>query len=519
MTEGSSSDGGSGHDAGSAGSAAPRMAPGALIGGIYRLVGLLGVGGMGEVWEARHERTKGRVALKLLLPEMGRHEDVLRRFQREVEVTSGLNHPNIVRVSDADKLPDGRPYLVMEFLEGHDLTRFAGAPLPPAQVVEIVEQTAMGLQAAHRQSIVHRDLKPGNIFMVPLPGSSRVLIKILDFGISKALDGLSKLTQTRSVIGTPHYMAPEQATRGTASVDARADQFSLAAIAYELLTGHMAFEGDGMLNVIYKVVNETPPPFASWGVTVPPDVEAAVLRGLSKSPDARFESVMAFSEALKRSASARAASPARAAAPAPVKRDTLVLPAAAPNSTLRLSTGQIDAASGVDAGRGAEDAPLPMRAGLSRGWTIALAAGGAGLVAIVLVVALSRGSSRAPRGVPPSAIGPAVPSVATAAPPPAPRPVTTPAAVPPAAAPDVAPSAPAAARVAAPTKTTAAVAVDSAARATPAPSSKPKPSAKVAEHEGAPRVAKAPDHEAAPHAPKPPKRKALVRHGPINEDL
>lgn len=125
------------------------LAPGALINGLYRLVRQLGVGGMGEVWEARHERTKGRVALKVLLPEMGRHDEVLRRFQREVEVTSALNHPNIVRVSDADKLPDGRPYLVMEFLEGHDLTTVAGRALPLGEVADIVEQTAMGLHVAH----------------------------------------------------------------------------------------------------------------------------------------------------------------------------------------------------------------------------------------------------------------------------------------------------------------------------------------------------------------------------------
>ena len=321
------------------------LAPGMLVGGIYRTIRLVGVGGMGEVWEARHERTKGRVALKLLLLEMGRHQEVLLRFQREVEITSGLNHPNIVRVSDADKLPDGRPYLIMEFLEGRDLTHVIGKPMAVTEATEIIEQAAMGLQAAHGQSIIHRDLKPANIFLVPLPGTSRSLVKILDFGISKAVDGLSKLTQTRAVMGTPYYMAPEQATGGCSVMDARADQFSLAAIAYELLTGHMAFEGDGMVNVLYRVVHEAPPTFASLGVAAGPAVEAAVLRGLSKSANDRFGTVLEFSDALKRAGQLEATAPnSKAAVPA---RPTSLMPAGrvAP-TTLSSSTGEMEAVSG-----------------------------------------------------------------------------------------------------------------------------------------------------------------------------
>jgi hypothetical protein len=283
-----------------------RLGPGSLVNGIYRLIRCMGTGGMGEVWEALHERTKGRVALKLLLPEMGRHREVLLRFQREVEVTSGLNHPNIVRISDANNLADGRPFLVMEYLEGHDLSSISG-PLPLAEVCDIVEQTARGLHAAHSRSIVHRDLKPANIFIVPLPGTRHRLIKILDFGISKALNGLSALTQTQTMMGTPNYMAPEQATGGLSSLDARADQFSLAAIAYELLTGRMAFHGDGPMNVLYKVVNAQPISFSALGLDVPPAVEAIVMRGLSKQPRDRFESVLDFGTALRRAANPHAA--------------------------------------------------------------------------------------------------------------------------------------------------------------------------------------------------------------------
>lgn len=347
-----------------AGATDPRrsdLEPGAVINGLYRLVRLLGVGGMGEVWEARHERTKGRVALKLLLSEMGHHEEVLLRFQREVEVTSGLNHPNIVRVNDADKLPNGRPFLVMELLEGRDLSYVSrmGQPLTLAETVEIIEQSAMGLQAAHGQSVIHRDLKPANLFLVSLPGTSRVLVKILDFGISKALDGLSHLTQSRNVMGTPHYMAPEQATGGASSVDARADQFSLAAIAYELLTGRMAFSGDGLANVILKVVHEMPPSFASLGIVTTPGVEAVVMRGLAKSADGRFGSVLELSDELKRAAKlGGGAERLQPAAPLPPLARTLPLPLlGAPGltqplpTTLRASAGQM--ATVEDRNRGA----------------------------------------------------------------------------------------------------------------------------------------------------------------------
>ncbi len=403
-----------------------QVAPGALINGIYRLVRQLGVGGMGEVWEARHERTKGRVALKVLLSEMGRHEEVLRRFQREVEVTSALNHPNIVRVSDADKLSDGRPYLVMEFLEGHDLTTATGRAMPLGDVIDIIEQTAMGLHVAHGQSIIHRDLKPANIFIVPLPGTSRTAVKILDFGISKAMDGLSRLTHTRSVIGTPYYMAPEQATGGKAAMDARADQFSLAAIAYELLTGCMAFEGDGMMNVIYKVVNEAPRSFASLGVTAPPGVEAAVMRGLSKSPNDRFATVMEFAAALKPGSSTAASGPAPTVlgkVPAPIARGTLILPNQATATTLGNSAGQI--ATALDSARVQEAAaspaaPVPRRKPI--GVIVSSVVAAAGVLAFAVLrgghANPAAGQPAAPPGVSP--LSASAPAAALAPPPVAP---------------------------------------------------------------------------------------------------
>ncbi|HET6281520.1 MAG TPA: serine/threonine-protein kinase [Polyangia bacterium] len=403
----------------SEGQPAPTLQPGSLVNNLYRLVRLIGVGGMGEVWEARHERTKGRVALKVLLSEIGRHIPLLLRFQREAEITSGLNHPNIVRVSDFDKLPDGRPFLVMEFLEGYDLSAVARSrtPMPLAQVVEVIEQTAMGLQAAHDQGVIHRDLKPANIFLVPLPGSARFVVKILDFGISKARDGVGTLTQTHSVMGTPNYMAPEQATDGAASVDARADQFSLAAIAFELLTGSMVFIGDNVMQVLFRVVNDAPPSLASLGINTSEAVEAVMARGLEKAPGRRFSSVIELSLALKRAAAMEtAAAPPQAGASEstaptmvlPPAQLTWVLPAQSPPTTLRASSGQIAVAP-------TDDAERPGRARPSRN-LVGAVIGGATLIAVIGVVALFRGTTVRPR--PPAAVEIPVSATATSPPPP-----------------------------------------------------------------------------------------------------
>jgi serine/threonine-protein kinase len=232
----------------------------------------------------------------------------------------------------------------MEFLEGHELSTLIrpGHPMLPPEAAEIIEQIALGLQAAHDQHVVHRDLKPANIFLVPLAGSGRVLVKILDFGISKAVDDLSRLTHTQSIMGTPHYMAPEQATGGSSSLDAKADQFSLAAIVYELLTGRMAFLGDGTMNVLYKVVHEMPPSFSALGIGAPTDLEAVVLRGLAKRPEERFPTVLAFARELKRTAGLASTMVKMPLGRAADGSRTLRLPTAA-STTLGGGTGELRA--------------------------------------------------------------------------------------------------------------------------------------------------------------------------------
>jgi tRNA A-37 threonylcarbamoyl transferase component Bud32 len=278
----------------------------ALVGGTYRVTGRLGQGGMGDVFRVRHERTGASYALKVLNSDLAAVPELLSRFQREAEVTSSLNHPNLVRVFDFDRLPDGRPYLVMELLEGDELTgviRNAGGRLPLGRVVNLIGQMAMGLAAAHERGIVHRDLKPSNVFVTPLPGSKQELVRILDFGISKVSGGPSQLTRTSAIMGTPNYMSPEQARGQTSEIDHATDQWAVAAMAYEMLAGRLAFlNEEGPLQVLWAVVNDEPPTLRSLGVEAPAGIEAVIGRGLAKDKRQRFESVTAFSRALTKAA-------------------------------------------------------------------------------------------------------------------------------------------------------------------------------------------------------------------------
>jgi serine/threonine-protein kinase len=276
------------------------LASGTVLDGTYKIDRLVGAGGVGEVYEASHTRLSGRYAVKVLLGEVSKREDVLKRFQREAEVTSALRHPNIVQVVDFNRLPDGTAYLVMEYLEGEELAkqiyRLGGLPL--ARVVDLVGQLASALAAAHSQKVIHRDLKPQNLFVVKLPGDDRELIKILDFGISKVREAATKLTRQASIIGTPQYMAPEQARGLIDEIDERTDLFALAAITYEMITGRPPFYGEAIEAILYQVVHESPPPFAQ----PLPAVEAVVMRGMAKNKLKRFSGVREFHHALAKAA-------------------------------------------------------------------------------------------------------------------------------------------------------------------------------------------------------------------------
>jgi serine/threonine-protein kinase len=281
-----------------------------VLGGTYRIVRRIGKGGMGEVYEARHARLAGRYAVKILHADVRKHPAAVARFQREAQITSALRHPGIVQVIDFNTAPNGLPFLVMELLDGTDLGRVIACdgPLPAARVADITTQLASALTAAHRKGVVHRDLKPQNVFVLPPDGDEPERVKILDFGVSKIRSVTMKITGASAVIGTPQYMAPEQAEGRADAVNAAADQFSLAAIVYEMLAGKPPFAGDSLAAIAYRIVHESPAPLTSFRPDLPNEVQHVVARGLSKNSDERFGSASDFAIALRLSIERRARS-------------------------------------------------------------------------------------------------------------------------------------------------------------------------------------------------------------------
>lgn len=268
---------------------------GQQLGGTYEVLRVIGEGGMGRVYEARHARlTKKRFAIKMLHQELSRQPEVVTRFQREAEASSVLSHPNVVSVLDVNVAPDGRPYLVAELLQGEQLGDYLDrrGKLPVDEAVRIVRQVCRALALAHDQGIVHRDMKPENVFLV----GGGDLVKVLDFGISKLAETGEGLTKTGMVMGTPDYMAPEQA-RGD-RVDARADIYAVGAMLYRAVTGQKPFEGlDPMATLTATLVQEPPRP-TSLDPKIPLDLEMVIQRAMAKEPKDRYQSMLALDEAL-----------------------------------------------------------------------------------------------------------------------------------------------------------------------------------------------------------------------------
>ncbi len=269
----------------------PSLVPGVTLHGTYVLERLLGRGGMGAVWRAKHARLPRPVAIKVLHEQAYESEELLLRFRREAEITSQLGHPHIVEVFDFNVLDDGRAYLVMELLEGQNLRERLrrGPPLEFSEAMRILEQMSSALAHAHRAGVVHRDLKPENLFLLtPAHEGAAPHVKVLDFGISKIQTAQTVLTQGASLMGTPRYMSPEQAQGDTAAVDGRADQFAVGAIAYEFFAGRPAFPGDTVTQVLWRVMQEEPAPLARLVPDLPAAVAEAVHRALSKDRARRF---------------------------------------------------------------------------------------------------------------------------------------------------------------------------------------------------------------------------------------
>jgi serine/threonine protein kinase len=282
-----------------------RRTEGMVLSGTYRIERRIGHGGMGDVYLASHARLPGRFAVKILLPELVSNQEAFARFCREAEIMSQLRHPNIVQIFDFDNAPDGRPYFVMEYLEGRDLeSRLAveGA-LPLPTVVRIVGSISSALAAAHGHGVVHRDLKPANVFLATVDGQTDEVVKVLDFGISKVRSA-ARLSEERDLLGTPPYMAPEQARGRHDAVDGRTDQFALGAITYRMLTGRDPFQGDDPAALLYQVVHEDPPPLAtlvpaSWD---PGPLQAVLDRAMAKRPESRWGGMLELARAFESAA-------------------------------------------------------------------------------------------------------------------------------------------------------------------------------------------------------------------------
>jgi hypothetical protein len=273
---------------------------GAVLNGRFRLVRLLGEGGMGAVFEADSLRGEGKRAIKLLHQEFVKEEQVLQRFYAEAQATRALSHPNIAQVFESGTAEDGTPYLVMELLQGMPLTDFMplGRPIAPQQAAPIIYAVLQALSVAHAQRIVHRDLKPDNLFLVRDPRGSFV-VKVLDFGIAKVMDaagGMGQKTRTGVLLGTPGYMSPEQ-IKNSKAVDARSDLWSVAIILYEMLSGAQPFPAENefarltsVLTEEVKPIEHFVPQLASWS--------AFFKRALAKEPKDRFQTAEEMARAL-----------------------------------------------------------------------------------------------------------------------------------------------------------------------------------------------------------------------------
>ena len=266
----------------------PDVSEGSVVDGRYKVLRRLGSGGMADVWLAEDTHLQRQVALKVLHRRYAQDREFVARFRREAESAAGLQHPNIVSVFDRGEF-EGTYYIAMQYMEGPTLKQLIDAGLTPEQAAAEIRQVLEAARFAHRNGVVHRDLKPQNVIV---DGEGKAVVT--DFGIASA--GVSEITQTGSVMGTPHYLSPEQA-QGF-DVTAVSDLYSIGVILYEALTGRVPFEADSAVAVAMKQVSQTPQRPSSINHRVSPALDAVTMRALEKDPGERFQSADAFIAAL-----------------------------------------------------------------------------------------------------------------------------------------------------------------------------------------------------------------------------
>ena len=318
----------------------PNALVGTVLGDRYKVVRLIGEGGMGAVYEGEHAHMHKRLAIKVLHPEMSRLPEVVARFEREAMAASHIDHPNVAAATDFGKLDDGSFFLILEYVEGTSLRdRVARGPLDVRSALHITRQIASALGRAHPLGIVHRDLKPENVMLVLREGDAD-FVKVLDFGIAKVpvadlapkstAAGKSALTQLGMVYGTPEYMAPEQALGQ--EVDARADLYSLGVMLYEMLAGKRPFENESKVTLLGMHVTSPVPKITEKApdVSVPADVEAIVYRLLEKESKKRYASARELVETIEK---------ALGLPPLPGSQPSLpIVPPSTPSLTVRVES-------------------------------------------------------------------------------------------------------------------------------------------------------------------------------------
>jgi serine/threonine-protein kinase len=361
---------------------------GQTLAGRYLMMRAIGQGGMGAVYEAEHVGLGKRVAVKILLDSYTDDREVLARFHQEARTASRIGHENIIDILDIGTDESGhapRTFIAMELLDGQDLrglVREVGA-LPIGQGIHIVKQICRALEAAHAKDVIHRDMKPENVFLTARSGQ-RDFVKIMDFGISKikaAHESQVRLTQTGAVIGTPLYMAPEQAL-GRTDIDQRADIYSVGVMMYELFTGRPPFEAPTYLALMAQHMTETPVPPRKLRPDLPAALDKAILRTLEKEPERRFQSMRELERAM----------PEVAYTPRAISPPTLI---AGSNNTLTPHSGEL-------APRAASTKLATMVKGRSRARAYVIGAVGVliagGAVAGILVFGHGSTKSDAPKG-------------------------------------------------------------------------------------------------------------------------
>ena len=254
----------------------------------YEILGELGRGGMGVVYQARHVKLNRPVALKMILAGSHAGESELARFRAEAEAVALVQHPNIVQIYEIGE-QDGRPFFSLEYVAGGSLAaKLNGTPLPARQAAQLVETLARTMQAAHDQGIIHRDLKPANVLL-----TKDGVPKITDFGLAKQLGSAKGQTQSGAIMGTPSYMAPEQAAGKTREIGPAADVYALGAILYELLTGRPPFKAESAMETLLQTLEKEPLPPTLLNPKIDRDLETICLKCLQKQAADRYASASA----------------------------------------------------------------------------------------------------------------------------------------------------------------------------------------------------------------------------------